>query len=97
MSLATRNEMGKSPRLNVTNVTKIAREAARSTSRNLRVMGVALGDRDGDYAEVIIDLEECHSEPCRISIGIFRSASPETLRDEIVKHLQRHLREHATS
>ena len=85
--------METSPSLNVTDVTRIAQEAARAQSAKLRVMDVTVGDGDGDYAEVIIDLEECR-QPCRVSVGIFRNASPETVRDEIVRHLERHVREH---
>jgi hypothetical protein len=80
--------------LDVTDVTRIAREAVRAQAAELHVVGVTVGDRDGDYAEVIIDLEDCGKEPCRVSIGVFRNASPASVRDEIVKRLERHVREH---
>ena len=93
-SIAIQTGMNSSPSLNVADVTRIAQEAARSQSDKLRVMGVTVGDGDGDYAEVIIDLEECRAHPCRVSVGVFRNASPDAVRDEIVKHLERHVREH---
>ena len=83
------------PSLNITDITRIAREAASAQSPNLRVMGVTIGDGDGDYAEVIIDLEECRQSPCRVSVGIFRNTSPEAIRAEIIHHLERHVREHS--
>ena len=85
--------MSTSLRLNVQEVTHIAREAAGSLSRNLRVAGVTVADRDGDYVEVIIDVEECHRAPCRVSVGVFRNASPDVVREHIVAHLQQHLDE----
>lgn len=57
-------------------------------------MGVTMAHGDGDYAEVIIDLEDCGTQPCRMSVGVFRNASEETVRGEIVTRLERHVREH---
>ena len=94
MCLATPHAMTDTQRLSVTEVAEIASEAARMQSSNLRVTGVTLGNGDGDYAEVIIDLAECRTEPCRLSVGIFRSASRETVREEIAEHLRQHVREH---
>jgi len=84
------------PSLNATDVARIAKEAVSAQSSKLRVMGVTLGDGDGHYAEVIIDLEDCGKEPCRLSVGIFRNASEESVRGEIVRRLERHVREHGT-
>lgn len=86
--------MDTSPSLHVTDVTRIARDAASAQSAKLRVIGVTAGDGDGDYTEVIIDLEDCGTQPCRMSVGVFRNASEESVRDEIVKRLERHVREH---
>jgi hypothetical protein len=83
------------PSLNVADVTRIAREAAGTQSANVQVMGVTVGTGDGDYAEVIIDLQDCGKEPCRMSVGIFRNASAEAVRGEIVRQLERHIREHS--
>jgi hypothetical protein len=87
--------MGEVHPLHVTDVTRIAREAAREQSPNLRVLGVTIGDRDGEYTEVIIDLENCRSEPCRMSVGVFRNAPERDLRAQITASIRRHLREHA--
>ncbi len=85
--------METSPSMNAADVTRIAREVASAQSAELRVMGVTV-DGDGDYAEVIIDLENCGKEPCRLSVGVFRNASEDTVRGEIGKRLERHLLEH---
>ena len=79
--------------LTVTDVTRIATEAARAQSSQLEVVGVTLGG-EGNYAEVIVDLAGCKAEPCRFSVGVFRDAAPAVLRDEIAGQLQRHIREH---
>lgn len=81
--------------LQVTDVTRIATEAAREQSSNLKVVGVTLRAGDGDYAEIIIDIAGCRKEPCRFSVGVFRSAPASVLHDEITGTLRRHLREHA--
>jgi hypothetical protein len=86
--------MGEVHSLHVADVTRIAREAARSQSADLRVAGVTVGG-DGEYTEVIIDLENCRSEPCRMSVGVFRNAPERELREQITASIRRHLREHA--
>lgn len=79
--------------LTVTDVTRIATQAAREQSTDLQVVAVTLGG-EGNYAEVIIDIEGCRSEPCRFSVGIFRDAPPATVHDEIAGQMQRHMRDH---
>ena len=79
--------------LTVTDVTRIATEAAREQSSQLEVVAVTLGG-EGNYAEVIVDLAGCKAEPCRFSVGVFRDSSPAVVHDEIADQLQRHIREH---
>ena len=59
--------------LTVTDVTRIATEAAREQSSQLEVVAVTLGG-EGNYAEVIVDIAGCRAEPCRFSVGV--SATP---------------------
>jgi hypothetical protein len=80
--------------LTVTDVTRIATQAAREQSSQLEVVGVTLGG-EGNYAEVIVDIAGCKAEPCRFSVGVFRDATPAVVHDEIAGQLQRHIREHA--
>jgi hypothetical protein len=79
--------------LTVTDVTRIATEAAREQSSRLEVVAVTLGG-EGHYAEVIIDIAGCRAEPCRFSVGVFRDAPPAVVHDEISGQLRRHVREH---
>mgnify|MGYP003576515587 CR=1 FL=1 len=73
------------------NVTDVTREAASQQSAKLHVVGVTIGNGDGDYAEVIIDLEDCVNEPCRMAVGVFRNASADAVRGAILKRLERHI------
>jgi hypothetical protein len=79
--------------LTVKDVTRIATQVAREQSSNLEVVAVTLGG-EGNYAEVIVDITGCRSEPCRFSVGVFRDASPAVVHDEISGQLRRHMREH---
>ena len=58
---------------------------------NLSVCGVTMTG-EGDYAEVLIDIEGCQAEPCRFTVGVFRNATPEAIKREIAWHLSRHVR-----
>lgn len=73
--------------LNISDVTRIATEAARQLSPRLHVVGVT-GAGDGDYAEVVVDIDECRKEPCRLSLGVFRNTSESLLHHEITLKLQ---------
>jgi hypothetical protein len=77
--------------LNSTDVTRIATEAARQISPRLRVVGVTCGSGDGDYAEVVVDIDQCRKEPCRLSLGVFRNTSASMLRHEIAARLRTRL------
>ena len=80
--------------LTVTDVTRIATEAAREQSPTLKVVGVTVGG-DGNYAEILVNIAGCRAEPCRFSVGVFRDAPESVLHQEIAGQLQRHIREHA--
>ncbi len=74
--------------LNLSDVTRIATEAAAQLSSRLRVVGVTHGAGDGDYAEVVVDVVEGHKEPSRLSLGVFRNTSASMLRLEIADKLR---------
>ncbi|HEY5619603.1 MAG TPA: hypothetical protein VIK60_16810 [Vicinamibacterales bacterium] len=78
--------------LNVTDVTRIATDAARELSPRLHVVGVTSGARDGRYAEVIIDIAQCRQEPCRVFLEVFRNTSESVLHHEIADKLQRRVK-----
>ena len=81
--------------LNITDVTRIATEAAGQLSSRLQVVGVTHGAGDGDYAEIVVDVEEGHKEPSRLSLGVFRNTSASVLRLEITDKLRTTLRRRA--
>ena len=72
----------------MTDVTRIATEAADQLSPRVRVVGVTRGAADGDYAEVVVDVVESYEEPSRLYLGVFRNTSPTLLRDEIADKLR---------
>jgi hypothetical protein len=77
---------------NASDVTRIATEAAHELSPRLQVVGVMFGQRSGDYTEILIDIEGCQNEPCRVSVGVFRNATESELHDEIAENLQRRVK-----
>ena len=81
--------------LNITDVTRIATEAARQLSPRLHVVGVTSGGSGGEYAEVVVDIEnaECRQEPRRMSLGVFRNTSEPLPHHEITLQLQRRFRQ----
>jgi hypothetical protein len=79
--------------LTVTDVTRIATEAAREQSATLQVVGVTLGG-EGNYTEVIVNSAGCRTEPCRFSVGVFRDAPEAEVHQQIAGQLRRHIREH---
>lgn len=80
--------------LNVTDVTRIATQAAREESASLQVLGVMLGSGEGTYAEVLIDIGGCQEEPCRLSVGVFRSSTEAAMHAQLVEKIRGHLLEH---
>jgi hypothetical protein len=77
--------------LHVTDVTRIAREAVRHQSPDVAVVGVTVGDRNGNYAEVIIDIGNGRLGPRRVSVGVFRNAREQDLRQEIAASMHRYI------
>lgn len=76
--------------LNITDVTRIATEAARQLSPRLHIVGVTSGGSGGEYAEVVVDIDtaECRQEPRRMSLGVFRNTSESLLHHEITLKLR---------
>ncbi|MCA1561882.1 MAG: hypothetical protein LC804_16985 [Acidobacteria bacterium] len=52
------------PKLNVTDVNRIATAAARQESADLHVVGVTVNSGGSDYVEVVLDIHGCRDEPC---------------------------------
>ena len=80
--------------LDVTAVTRIAREAARREALPLEVLGAVLGGGDSDYVEILVNFTGCATDPCQLTIGVFRNVSERILTDEIAARLRQHVDAH---
>lgn len=80
-------------RLAVSAVAKIAVEAAREASPDLKVAGVVPGNRETSYVEILINAEGWDGDS-QITVGVFRNAGPAVLKEQIYTRLQRHVHEH---
>ena len=81
-------------RLAVSAVAKIAAEAAREASPDLKVAGVVPGNRETSYVEILIHAEGWDDDSRQITVGVFRNAGPAVLKEQIYTRLQRHVHEH---
>jgi hypothetical protein len=83
------------PEMDVFEVTRIAREAAREQSQPVDVIGVVPGP-SGEYAEILLFADGCAADPCLLEMGIFRDTSEADLRQTIAEKLRTHLKERHT-
>ena len=75
--------------LDLHTVRDIAAEVAREQKQPLEVMGVRAGD--GDYDEILLSVNGCDAEPCRVSLQGSRDRSLEQVRTAIAVTLRQHL------
>ena len=80
-------------RLAVSTVARIADEAVREASPDLRVAGVMPGDGGTSYVEILINVEGWDSDSSQITLGAFRNAGPTALKKQISDSLHRRLHE----
>jgi hypothetical protein len=80
--------------LTLTDVRRLAVDAAREQHPPLQVVGVASAGGGSAYAEVILMVRGCRVEPCRVIVGVSRNASEAECREAIQARLQQHLDEH---
>ena len=76
--------------LNLSEVARIAREAAREQSLPIEVVGV-LGGADSRYVEILVNVDGCAREPCQFEMGVFRDLPEARLRQEIGARLRQHV------
>jgi hypothetical protein len=67
---------------------------AKEIDVRLTVVGVVGGKARSNYVEVLLGIEGCEDEPCRVTIGVNRLASPDEIRSAIRKPLEAYLRRH---
>jgi hypothetical protein len=67
------------PDLNLSAVTRTARNTALEHSLLLEVVGVVLGGAGNDYVEILVNVHGCANQPCQFAIGVFRNATEAAL------------------
>ena len=78
--------------LSLDEVRKAAETVAQELDARLTVLGVVkAGSR---YVEILLDLEECDAEPCRLAVRVNRYAPVDGLRAVLQKSIEAHLRCH---
>jgi hypothetical protein len=80
-------------RLAVGTAARIAFEAVRETSPDLKVAGVIPGEGGTSYVEILINVEGRDAEGCQITVGAFRNAGAAAFKRQISESLQRRLHE----
>ena len=81
--------------LTIDDVRRIADEAARETSRSMRVAGVTLGGAaNSDYAEIMVIVEGCGTSKCVIELRTISSILDPALRSQLARAMRAHLVEH---
>jgi hypothetical protein len=78
---------GLEPSLDLSNVTRIARQAASEQALPHEVVGVSLNG-GSDYVEILVTKDDPDSEPSLFVIGAFRNVSEASLRRDIISRLQ---------
>jgi hypothetical protein len=80
--------------MSVTEISRVARAAARRTSPQLDVVGVTINAGGSDYVEIVVDIRGCHRESCQIVLGVFRNVTEGALEAAITEQLREHLAAH---
>ena len=79
--------------LNLNDVRRIATEVVEATESSLRVVGAATSEGGSNYTEIMLSVENCHAEPCRLSIGVDRDVSEAAFREAVGEQVRQHLRD----
>ena len=80
--------------LTVENMRRIAADVAAEQTPTLEVVGATVSEGGSRYAEVILSVRGCKTEPCRVVIGVLRDSPEAAFRNEVGKRLGEHLNEH---
>jgi hypothetical protein len=75
----------------------IATDTAHSLNLPTEVVGVTPVGHDGGYAEVLLSVMECSAEPCRMVVGVERTATAEVVRQMVTDALREHAGMHPKS
>lgn len=80
--------------LRISDVQRVATEVATRHNPALKVIAVTRTGSDSGYAEVVVSIQGCATEPCQLMIGLSRDASETALRDTFEHELVQHLADH---
>ena len=80
--------------LSVSEISRIAKTAARRASSQLDVVGVTINAGGSDYVEIVVDIRGCHRETCQVVLGVFRDAPEAEIDRAITEQLRQHVAEH---
>jgi hypothetical protein len=78
----------------VTEISRIAKAAARRASPQLDVIGVTINAGGSDYVEIVVDIRGCHRESCQVVLGVFRKGPEAAIDRAITEQLRRHVAAH---
>ena len=81
--------------VNLGELRTIVKEVALEHRLSADVVGVVPSEGDGEYAEVVLSIVGCDAQPCRMSLGVARDASPAQLRAHVAGKLTDHMSTHA--
>lgn len=77
--------------LTIDELTETAREAAFNVSAHLTVVGLTVGAGGGQYVEVLVNIDGCHRQTCKVSLGVFRNQTRSAIRLSLEARLRLHL------
>jgi len=83
--------------LDVSDLTKIAKEAAMKQHLPVEIVGAVLAGSDSDRVEILVNVDGCAVDPCLFSVAVFRNLPRAELLDEIAAGLRSHLEHHRRS
>jgi hypothetical protein len=72
---------------------RIAGEVISTNHPTVELLGVTAAKAGSRYAEVILGIRGCHTEPCQVIVGVNREGSEQAFRQEVDQRLREHLTE----
>jgi hypothetical protein len=81
--------------LSLEDVRRIADEVIRQENPAMQVLAATTAEGGSDYTEIIVTVLGCHTEPCRLILGLNRQASEPVFRRTVAEKFRQHLKEHA--
>jgi hypothetical protein len=76
--------------LNVADVRRIAADAAREISPDLRIAGVVLSASGSEYVEVLVNIEGGRKARRQVSVGVRRKPPLSAVREQLASKLRAH-------